>query len=449
MLKTNKALASVIISAVIGASLNLVYSSKVSAASNRIWGQDRYQTSVAISKQGWTSSDYVIVASGEGYADALCAAPLAKKLNAPVLLTEGSELNADVKDQIVKLGARHVIIIGMYGSVSKNAENELSSVVKDVERIGGNDRYETSVMVAEKLDAPSGIVVTSGRGYADALSIAPVAASSGMPILLTEKDSLSQEVNSYISKNASSLKNFYVVGGNGVISDSAAAQISKTAIRLSGNDRFETNEKVLTYFKSSLNFDNVYIAQGDGPTGNEFADALSGSALAAKTSSPIILTYNTISKGLEDIIKANAKSSSNLVALGGTAAVPDSILSDILKDVSGGGGQSKPGGNPGGGAGGGSDTGNTTNQELTSIVGKLNSLYKDLATENEKNIVSQVTSSINKVIADPAYDYKKDSANVKILYNSLTKVERDDLDSLISKNISMHELLELQSEFGL
>lgn len=53
----------------------------------RLWGSDRYGTAVEISKKGWTASEYVIIARGSGYTDALCAGPLARKYNAPILLT--------------------------------------------------------------------------------------------------------------------------------------------------------------------------------------------------------------------------------------------------------------------------------------------------------------------------------------------------------------------------
>ena len=62
---------------------NVFILSKVSAAayskSERIYGKNRYETAVKISQKGWErGANCVILASGEGYADALCAAPLAK-----------------------------------------------------------------------------------------------------------------------------------------------------------------------------------------------------------------------------------------------------------------------------------------------------------------------------------------------------------------------------------
>ena len=58
----------------------LMISSTVVQASDltvkRLSGNDRYSTSIAISKEGWSKSDYAILTSGENYPDALSAAPL-------------------------------------------------------------------------------------------------------------------------------------------------------------------------------------------------------------------------------------------------------------------------------------------------------------------------------------------------------------------------------------
>ena len=54
---------------------------------NRIEGTNRYEIAVAISKEGWTNSNYVILVTGEDFPDALCATPLASLYNAPILLT--------------------------------------------------------------------------------------------------------------------------------------------------------------------------------------------------------------------------------------------------------------------------------------------------------------------------------------------------------------------------
>lgn len=42
----------------------------------RLSGEDRFKTSVAISQNGWQSAETVIIAYGRDFPDALCATPL-------------------------------------------------------------------------------------------------------------------------------------------------------------------------------------------------------------------------------------------------------------------------------------------------------------------------------------------------------------------------------------
>ncbi|WP_242990797.1 cell wall-binding repeat-containing protein [Clostridium tetanomorphum] len=112
------------------------------------------------------------------------------------------------------------------------------------------------------------------------------------------------------------------------MSDKALSGLTNVE-RLSGNDRFETNKNVLERFKSDINFENVYVVQGAGPKGNEFADALSCSALAAQKGSPMVLTYKNINEGLEKFITNNLTSLSSVTAIGGEAVVPSSILDKL------------------------------------------------------------------------------------------------------------------------
>jgi putative cell wall-binding protein len=54
----------------------------------RLGRLDRYETSAQIAAKGWGKSDYAVIANDENFPGALSAAPLAKKHNAPILLTQ-------------------------------------------------------------------------------------------------------------------------------------------------------------------------------------------------------------------------------------------------------------------------------------------------------------------------------------------------------------------------
>ena len=182
---------------------------------DRISGTDRYITANEISQKGWEQSDYVILARGDDFADALCAGPLASKYNAPILMTKPKELDQSTLAEIKRLGVEHVIITGGTGAVSSSIEKTLKDAgIKDVTRLSGSNRYETSVKIAQELSSTKAVLAT-GENYPDALSISVAASKLGMPILLTSKNKLPDQVKEYITTKK--ISKTYVIGGEGAI----------------------------------------------------------------------------------------------------------------------------------------------------------------------------------------------------------------------------------------
>lgn len=290
----------------------------LTGSTSRLYGQNRYETAAEIAESGWTSSYYAIIASGEDYPDALCSAPLAKKYNAPILLTTQYALDDYTKQQLSNLNVQKVFIIGGTGVVASNVELAIKSMGIDVERLYGNDRYETSVMVAKAIDDSDTAVIATGNSFADALSISVIAAIKGYPILLTASDSLPAGVKNYLDTY---IENTFVIGGTGAVSSNIFSQLPSPE-RVSGADRYDTNYNVLNKFESDLNFDISYVA-----TGANYPDALAGSALAAKNIAPIILTNNVLSQSMKDLL--NEQDIENIVAFGGTSVISESFINSI------------------------------------------------------------------------------------------------------------------------
>ncbi|CAB1253639.1 exported hypothetical protein [Clostridiaceae bacterium BL-3] len=368
------------------------------ANENRLWGEDRIETSLKISQEGWKyGAATAVIAQGYGYADALCAAPLAKKYNAPIILSRQGSLDDETIKELKRLKVDRAFVIGGTGSLSDNVESQLKDIgVSVVKRLGGQDRYETSVKIAEELENVSNIVVASGSGYADSLSIAAIAAKKGMPILLSQSDALPQAVKNYLKNR--NIEKTYIIGGTGVISSNLESSLTN-AVRLGGDTRFDTNLAVLQNFKSDLNFSNVYVARGNGPNGDEFADALSGSALAATESAPVVLTDNTVASKTADFLKENMSDKTVIIALGGIAVVPAVILDDLVRYFNG---ESTSGGigdetKPGTGGGGGvviPTTGNT----FTLVISRDNGTIikqKVFDIDNSKNALDYLKTMAN------------------------------------------------------
>lgn len=298
---------------------------KAATLQDRLWGNDRYQTNSKIVDSGWTSSEYAVIASGEGFADALCAAPLAEQYKAPILLTGKETLSTESKEQLLKLKVEKVFIIGGTGVISDNIKSEIEKMGIETTRIYGQDRFETSIKVAKNLKDVSGVVVTNGYGFADALSIAPIAAQKGMPILLTDKDDLPTVAKDFLVNK--SFNENYILGGTGVVGIKINSYL-KNPVRLEGSSRYETNAAVLNYFTDKFNYDKVYVASGES-----YPDALSGSVLAASSNSPLVLVGKSIDPSVMDSVKAKQDKYNNVIVLGGTAVVTDASIDNIVTDV--------------------------------------------------------------------------------------------------------------------
>lgn len=298
------------------------------SGTSRIAGSDRYLTAVAISQEGWKAAEYAVLARGDQFADALCAGPLAQKYNGPILLTQPNSLNTAVLQELKRLGVKHLFIVGGTGAISQGIEDALKGAgIPTIERIFGESRYETSVKIAEKIGLTGKVVLATGSDYPDALSISSIAAKLGMPILLSTKDVLPASVGSYLQ--GKSISQTYLVGGTGVLSAKLEAAVAHPC-RIAGNDRYETNMAVLKQFEEEFKFNNIYVAIGGGPKGSEFADALTGAVLAAKNSSPLLLTGKTLPAGTSVYLKTKIRLDSKVTGLGGSQAVSAAVLSDIL-----------------------------------------------------------------------------------------------------------------------
>ncbi|KLE14659.1 hypothetical protein AAT22_15660 [Clostridium sp. C8] len=304
--------------------LNYLYESDPLGA-DRIYGNNRYETSYELFKSGWSSSEYAILAPGLDYPDALCATPLAVKYNAPIVLVENTSLKnqQNLLNLLKTKGVKNVFLIGGVGVIPSSFESELSLQGISSKRLGGNNRYETSVLIAKELGSTSGeISMVSGLDFADGLSIASIAAKRSTPILLTEKDNLPKEIFNYI--NSLNINKSYVIGSTGAVSDNVSSRL-KNAERLGGKNRYETNKLIYNKFKKELNLSNLYISSG-----LDFPDALSVSALAGKNSGFVVLSNtNSAEEEVRNIIGLSRPNIKNLYVLGSKVVISDSVLYNL------------------------------------------------------------------------------------------------------------------------
>lgn len=289
--------------------------------SERIYGATRYETAVKVFEKGWDKSNYAVIASGLDYADALSATPLAKKYNAPILLSKNSSLSSqnELLNVIRNKGVKEVFVVGGTGVIPKSFETELKNMGITTHRLGGANRYETSVEVAKALNSKTGeIALASGVDFPDGLSISTIAAQRNMPILLTKPNELPKVVEDYL--NGINVNKSYVIGREGAISNAVANKLDNPE-RLGGINRFETNKIVYEKFKKDLSSNEFYLTAG-----YDFPDTLAASALASKEGGFVLITSPHETNQYTQSILDNNGNINKVYVLGSSALIPNSTL---------------------------------------------------------------------------------------------------------------------------
>ena len=287
----------------------------------RLWGENRYKTAVEISKKGWDSADTVILARGDHYADALAGAPLAYQLEAPLLLTPGSSLAKVTGEEIKRLGASRVILLGGEGALSPKIEEDLKDLPLKIERIAGRDRFHTAGEIARQLSSPEGekvkALIAYGHNFPDALAAASYAARGGHPILLTEKDSLPGETRRVLEDLE--IEGSVVAGGPAVISEKVFKELPG-AVRVAGENRYATAVELSRHFAPSS--PERYAA-----TGLDFADAVAGAVLAARQDQGILLVGDKVPPEVKKYVED--KKIQEVTLLGGSVAICNDLESRL------------------------------------------------------------------------------------------------------------------------
>ena len=325
-----------------------------------VGGANRYATAVNVAKQQGavvnnTTNKNIVLVNGDALVDGLSAAPLAATINgtsnaaAPVLLSKADSLPKETKDYLDKLTEslsskqkKEVVVtlVGGESVLTSSLENELTSMGFKVDRLGGDNREETSLEVAEVVvkGAATGkeVFVVGADGEADAMAISAVAAREKTPIIVAKAGGISKDALKFIGKQGDN--DAIIIGGTSVFSKEDEEKINETktdsataeARRIAGKNRTETNAKILEayYVTNGIGTGNPVVLAKDGMTNGkyELVDALT----AANLGGPIVLAKDTLSKSQESaLLKAHKKSNSDLLI-----QVGEGLNSDVIKSVS-------------------------------------------------------------------------------------------------------------------
>jgi len=191
----------------------------------RLAGENRYDTNLAILGEAGVSGKDILVATGQDFADSLSASAT----GLPILLVNGKPgktLSEAQKDFLAGVTGK-IYIIGGESAVPKSMVDQIEAASgKETERIAGGSRYETSVKIAEKFlgDATSGVVAYAST-FPDGLCGGALAYVTKSPLILCKNGKT--EAPAYAE--AAGIRSGYVLGSGELISDGFAKSIFQVA----------------------------------------------------------------------------------------------------------------------------------------------------------------------------------------------------------------------------
>ncbi|WP_419855167.1 cell wall-binding repeat-containing protein [Candidatus Poriferisodalis sp.] len=329
----------------------------------RVSGTDPTTTSVEVAEEhgrrvraAGGDVDTVIVATSSRFPDGLAASSLAGKAQAPILLTDPDRLSEEVAGFIGRHAISRVYIMGGVEAVSLDVERSLAALepVQTLTRLGGADRYETSVLIAREVGTPQAfcnrnkrtVLLATGAVFPDALAAAPVAAVGTHPLLLTEPDALPPKVRSYLrnGKHYDWIHNVLVIGGENAVSADVAQDIADMelrVVRVGGADRYHTAallaEHAVSFASSPVNrcLGNRRVGVA---VGTSFADALVAGPLLAYVRGPTLLVQpGSVPPSVVAFLEGSAlnRDSLEVIAVGDPAVLADRLLERLRGHATG------------------------------------------------------------------------------------------------------------------
>lgn len=322
---------------------------------SRIAGSDRILTAVEASKRlypnGIESNNAegersVVIATGYGFPDALSASALAGAAGGPLLLVKQAYVSQTVLDELTRLKATKVYIVGGTSVVSSLVETTLVGKGLDVERISGTDRYGTAQNAAAEVrrlvELGPGVVDTvflaTGTNFPDALAASSLAAALPAPVLLTKPTVLPEQTKAAL--NTIKPSTVVICGGTAAVSAAIESQIAGNPLygspvveRQPGATRYATAQLIIEWgidngLEQAAGADGVFLA-----TGEDYPDALAGGALAGGADGmwrPLMLTKPTALSSQAQSVIVGLDHSSFVTVVGGTAVVSDAVKNAAL-----------------------------------------------------------------------------------------------------------------------
>ena len=300
----------------------------------RLAGEGAFKTMAAIIEAGgFEAGGTVVLASLEGYWDALTAAGVAGLEQAPVVMALPDGLSAEASAQLAKLAPKKIVVCGGGYWLPDALLAEAAAAAgtsPEVVRLAGDNAAQTAGQVAaygKGRWSDTAIVATAGT-FQDALAAAPVSYAKGMPIFLAQFDFATEA--GYITADTvkamqdAGVTQAYIVGGTYWLPKSVSDDLEKAGIKvlgqLGGASAVETSGLVaeLACGTLGMHVDNMGVANVA-----QHYDALASAAFCGKNNSVLVLVSDTNRSVVDSFVAKNASKIFTGYIFGGTGSVSD------------------------------------------------------------------------------------------------------------------------------
>ncbi len=302
----------------------------------RLAGNTALGTMKQIVNEGWTSgSKYAIIATTNGYYDALAASALAGLMNnSPVLMTAPDKLSDATKQLLQSKKVKDVVIVGGTQAVSANVESQIRALgIGVLTRCAGNTAIGTANKIYEYGKRVNGgwgddAIVATAKSYQDALSIAPYAYQKKAPIFLAQGKDGTLTSGTVKAIQNGGFKRTIITGGTAAVAKSVESQVTKSWKRLWGNTAYGTSRKIADF---CIKEGNMTAAHMGVATGRSYYDALAGAALCGKMNSVLILADDGNSNTVDNVVKVyRAQLQQSCYVFGGRSAIQPTVWNKIV-----------------------------------------------------------------------------------------------------------------------
>ena len=197
----------------------------------RLFGESQYDTAEVVSRAAIENGALpnvdglatVLLANGEGFADALAGSPMAYAGPTPVLYTETDVLRNEAAAVIDDADVEQVVVLGGPAAISAAVVDAIEGRGVRVVRLGGDTRVETSGVVAAWTAEQLGfgmddVMLARGDDFPDSITAAQLAGKGLRPLVISATPTvLSQEGNAFFTERCGTIEVIQAVGGEAVL----------------------------------------------------------------------------------------------------------------------------------------------------------------------------------------------------------------------------------------